>query len=274
MIKKVCDMYKYAKENNLLLLSNYDALFWKDYRDNHNKYDKLFNRMFNSFFYFMQKKEDTLEFVTTDFIDEVYNHLMINHKKYEELYRIYVIQDNDNPLIDNYKITETLGKNSSENSTNKYGERLDETDVTKGARTDNGSENLGSRVDNVQNVKGSQSDTHEKEVSPFDTENYYNEEKNSDIFGSRTDTSQLTTGMQNNINSFTEGAQTTNKDFTKGEQTDVLATVKAENYTLSKSGRTGNKSIAELLNNHKEFWNEYEFYTYIFKEICAELLLI
>ena len=165
-MKTVNDMYKYANANNMLLLSNFNATFWQDYINNHSRYDKLFRRLYYNFRYFMQECDtdlDDIADITTEFIDDVYNHLMANKKKYEELYRIHVITDEEYSITDNYHIIETMDRDTTSTDDNVYGARTD-TDV-----------------------RGNQSNTTESDVSPYDNENFYNEGKVTDTIGSRTD---------------------------------------------------------------------------------------
>lgn len=159
-------MYKYATDNNLLLLSNFNATFWQDYITNHTRYDKLFRRLYYNFKYFMQECDselDDISEITTEFIDDVYNHLMANKKKYEELYRIHVITDEDYSITDNYHITETMDRDTTSNNANTYGARTDGDTI------------------------GEQTNTTESDVSPYDNESYYNEGKITNVFGARTD---------------------------------------------------------------------------------------
>ena len=55
--KTVNDMYAESKVKGIALLSEYNAVFWQDYVNNHAKYDALFRRMFYSFRYFLQSEE-------------------------------------------------------------------------------------------------------------------------------------------------------------------------------------------------------------------------
>lgn len=165
-MKTVNDMYKYANANSMLLLSNFNATFWQDYIANHARYDKLFRRLYYNFKYFMQECDsdlDDIADVTSEFIDDVYNHLMANKRKYEELYRIHVISDEDYSITDNYHITETMDRDTTSTDDNVYG-----------ARTD-------------QETRGSQTNTTESDVSPYDNENFYNEGKVTDVLGTRSD---------------------------------------------------------------------------------------
>lgn len=217
----VNDMYTYANANNVKLLSNYNADFWSDYRTNYARYDKLFKRLYKSFIYFMQEKGESVAEITTNFADDVLSHLMLNTKKYEELYRINELSDASYSLLDNYNVSESLVKNETFN---------------KGARTDSTSSTL-----------GEQSSTNTKEVSPYDTENFYNDSESTQLLSDRTDTG-----------SFTSGAQ---------------ADTSSENYTLTKKGNIGVMTGSDMLEKHKRFWNMYEFYSYIFGEIAQELLM-
>ena len=94
-MKTVNDMYKESTSKGIALLSEYGSAFWQDYVTNHAKYDALFRRMFFSFRYFMQSEDDDIATITNNFIEDVNNHLMINDKKYSELYRIHVVTDDE-----------------------------------------------------------------------------------------------------------------------------------------------------------------------------------
>ena len=51
-LKTVNEMFDYARNNNLKLLSDFEANFWQEYVSNHSQYDALFRRMYFSFKYF------------------------------------------------------------------------------------------------------------------------------------------------------------------------------------------------------------------------------
>lgn len=218
----VKEMLKYAQQNNLKLLSNFSAVFWQNYIANSTKYDKIFSRLYSSFCYFQQTDFDTVQDVTTDFIDAVEGHLLLNKKKYEELYRVNVVLDDDYSLLDNYNITETLDKTETMN---------------KGMRTDTSSKALGQQVVNTEN-----------DVSPYDSENFYNDNKSTNTIGSRSDTGS----------------------FISGSQSDD----KSETYTLNKKGNIGIISGSDMIKKHLNLWSEYEFYAFIFGEISKELLAL
>lgn len=164
MLKTVKDMYKYASDNSTKLLSNYSADFWGDYRTNYATYDKLFCRLFRSWFYFLQERDEDISDIVTDFTADVYAHLLLNDKKYSELYRINVLPDDDYSLINNYDMHEDMDKDTTSNNTNTYGSREDSDGI------------------------GAQSNTRTNEVAPFDSSSFNNESKVSDSLGARSDT--------------------------------------------------------------------------------------
>lgn len=352
----VKDMYNYSKGIFIPLLSNYDADFWKDYTANYMKYDKLFTRLYKSFRYFNQDDEQTTEEITLDFQDEVYNHLLINHKKYEELYRVQVLPSEDYNILSNYSIKETLDKTTSSNGTDTLGARQDtdkitdtedigersdtesntrnviegarsdsegkDTTITEGSRSDSNSGNNkiieGERTDDttIQHIDNHQGrdDTTENTIAGFN-DTYADADKTTYSKGGELVTvngttkfvkgeqintgeesgtfnkgSQVNTEVQTNtygkgeqkntetneVNK-TMGAQQ-NMDvkdsiFNKGEQVNTESDSGKEDYTLTREG-IQDMASADLINKHLKLWTRYEFYSYIFKEICAELLMI
>ena len=185
-MKTVNDMFNYAVKNNLKLLSEFNADFWKEYTTNAGSYDSLFRRMYYSFKFFLQSEEEDISVVTNNFINEVNHHLMINKKRYEELYRVYVLADEKNSLTDNYNVTETMNREVGSENTNIYGGREDSQQYSKGAQSNDTTEQVttfdsdsfnndkkytnsdGAREDNSVNVKGEQTDS----LTSTETETY------------------------------------------------------------------------------------------------------
>lgn len=230
MMYNVKQMYSVSKESQTPLLSNFSATFWNDYTANYQKYDKLFARLYSSFRYFMQTEYDTLQSVTSDFIDEVYNHLLINEKKYAELYRIEVIDDVKYSLTDNYDMTEIMQKSTDNQNT-----------ATNGQRTD---------INNLQ--VGSQNSGGVNKVTGWNSANENVDTSVTNQSGTRQDISQ----------------------FTKGQETDTSHGTGSENYTLTRKGNIGVMTATDMIDKHKKFWTMWDFYAYIFNEICVELLLV
>ena len=253
---RIGDVYKKNKADSTLMLSNYASSeeldFWEEYRTNHTRYDAVFNRMFNSFWYFMQMCDDTLDEVTDQFRDAVYDHLLINDKKYSELYRVQVIPDEDYSLVNNYDMQEIMDKDGTDNQDNTYGSRQDSGSFTKGSRTDNTTTGI-----------GQQTNTTTSKVAPYDSSTYAEHTQDTQQMGSRSDSV-----------GFTEGQQLDSSSATKGQQIDDLNRTYSEDYTLHRVGNIGVQTVSDMLGKHIKLWSMWEFYEYIFKEICRDLLLI
>lgn len=163
MLKTVKDMYEYADENSIKLLSGYASDFWKDYRDNYQRYDNLFCRYFRSWFYFLQEQDEDISDIVNNFVIDVYSHLMINDKKYSELYRIHVLPDEDYSLTNNYDMYEEMDKDTTSNNSNTYGQRSD-------------SDNYGTQSNSTTNT-----------VAPYNTSSYQADNQSSESIGARSD---------------------------------------------------------------------------------------
>ena len=338
--KNVNDMWKESVANESPLLSNYPADFWEYYRSNYVRLDALFRQMFLSFTYFLQDDDETLSTITDNFTNAVYNHLLLNHKKYEELFRVEVLEDTDYNFNRNYDISETFSGTTSDthsdtigsrndSSSTSYGARSDSTStsigersdsgsVVSGARTDSKSTTLGQRSDSTTNTFGSRTDNttvdngaHEDElehdVSPDDSEDFYNHRKDINSYGakedttefvkgseedtiaftkgSETDTESITKGSETDTSSYTQGAQSNSETFSKGAETDTVSATKGQQlnsgtasstaaHTLTKAGIVGNITPAKLLEQHVGYWKIHEFYKYIFYQISKELLMV
>lgn len=251
-MRKVDEIYNYNRENNLKMLSDFPALFWEEYRDNYSRYDRVFRRMFLSFRYcFSNEKEDIVS-TANNFREDVYNHLLMNNKKYDELYRVHVIPDTDYSLTDNYNVTETMDKDITDVNENQYGSRTDNVTETEGARTDSNTLNIGEQ----------ETDTIHK-VSPYDSSDFHNNTQDTETKGERED-----------MESYIKGLQLNTAQNVKGSELDNLERTYAEDYVLHRKGNIGVMTVSDMLKKYKEFWTQWEFYEYIFKEICKELLLI
>ena len=252
MLKTVKDMYESAVLKDIELLSTYGGDFWNEYIQNHKEYDRLFMRMFKSFIYFLQDGSESIDVVLTNFVEDVKLHLMINSKKYSELYRTYIVNDNDYMLLDNYNVKETMNKQNSYEGNDVLGKRDDVTNDTIGAITTNTTSTI-----------GEQTNSEIKKVSPYDSNSFNNESGTDSNFGTRSDSGNTTTNEH-----------TDNLTFTKGQQTDSHSNNSTESYELTRKGNIGVQTGADMLKKHNSFWTSYEFYTMIFKDICKELLLV
>ena len=252
MLKTVKDMYESAVLKDTALLSTYGGDFWNEYVQNYKEYDRLFMRMFKSFIYFLQDGSESIDVVLTNFVEDVKLHLMINSKKYSELYRTYIVNDADYMLLDNYNVKESMNKQNSYEGNDVLGKRDDVTNDTIGAITTNTTSTI-----------GEQTNSEIKKVSPYDSNSFNNESGTDSNFGTRSDSGNTTTNEH-----------TDNLTFTKGQQTDSHSNNSTESYELTRKGNIGVQTGADMLKKHDSFWTSYEFYTMIFKDICKELLLV
>lgn len=303
-MKTVKEMYRYSRDNDLKLLSDFDAAFWEEYKLNHARYDKVFSRLYSSFYYIHQEEDFTIDTVQSEFSEDVYNFLLINRKKYEELYRIYNISDDDYKFDNNFSIKTTYSKNSAGSGTFNYGGKTDSVSVTEtlGAREDstNSSQNNSERTDSytdtigagkttVSNKTGKQDNSHVNTVATYNDEDFYNKEKSSDLLGERVDESTENITERSNSGEKVTGSESveTSSTFSKGSQSnsnssitekssyvDSTSNSSNENYTMEKSGLIGNKTSTSLIKEHENYWRLYEFYNRIFSDICSEFLCI
>ena len=181
----IADLYKMSKpgiDNNFPLLTEFsssqDIDWWADYVSNFEAFDWQFRQMFKSFVFFDQDPEDTDDDVMTKFGMTVYSWLMMNDKRYSELYRIHVIPDDEAyVLTNNYDLHETYSGSNSAQGATVTGQRTDVNIDQIGSQNsagqnnvtgwDSNSENLhdsnttqmGSRNENHQFTKGQETDT-------------------------------------------------------------------------------------------------------------------
>lgn len=188
----VKEMYENSSVNAKPLLSSYDRAFWSDYILNYQRYDKLFRNMYKSFRYYDQDPFDntTINDITDEFIDAVYLHLLINDKKYSELFKLY--QLNDLNMLNDFFVEE----------------------ITSGGKTTNGSYVGGSRTDTNEDVYGAKSGVQENKIAAFNSTDYVKNNKTEYSDDTYTDTGQYVKGSQTDTEHREEVAN--NKTTTRG----------------------------------------------------------
>ena len=77
-MKTINDLYKFANDNEIKLLSDYNATWWADYVTNSADYDLVFRRLYYSFFYFMQSRDETTAEVVDNFVTDDENLLHVH----------------------------------------------------------------------------------------------------------------------------------------------------------------------------------------------------
>lgn len=184
-MKTVKELYQVAKLNEEPLLSDYSAEWWSEYVENYADFDAMFAKMFKTFVYYDQDSEETVEDIQEDFTQTVHRWLMMNDKRYSELYRIHVIPDDEAyALTNNYDLHETYsGSNSGQGA------------MTTGQRTDVNYDNT-----------GSQNSANLNKVTGWNSSSENENESNTATVGSREDVHQFTKGQQ------TDTSQTQGQD--------------------------------------------------------------
>ena len=159
---KVIDLYKAVGIGESLLPTGTGFDFWEEtYEANTAVYDREFARRYTSFEYFDFIEADTITEARENFHADVLSILTFNKKRYEEMYRVFLVEDEDDPITYNYDMTETTG---AQHTSSVKGEQTN----TTGAQ---------------ENTTGAQTDTHN--VAPYNTSTLTAE--SSDVSGSRTD---------------------------------------------------------------------------------------
>lgn len=231
MLKTVKQMYQKCNISNTPLLSNYSSIFWNEYVNNFSDFDFVFSKLFSSFIYFDQTDDLDIDEVTTDFTNSVYSWLRMNDKRYNELWRINVIPDNNKySITDNYYLNETYAEHTTGN----------------GSFIDN------QRTDVTNNAYGSIHQETSNRKSAFNTSTEHN-----------TDASINEVGTHNDVVS-----------FTKGGQSSTSADSGTKDYTITRSGQIGTMTADDVLKKHNDFWTVYNFYMFVFDDICRNFLMI
>lgn len=287
MLQEIKDIYNYRREDNSPMLSPYepsgDIDFWKPYRDNFAYFDRMFMKKYRS--WFPMDQEGDIEEVSVDFAYDVKSWLMINNKRYAELFRMQSIPDDTKySLTDNVYENETIGKTTSNSGT-----------FTKGSEqiTDSGSNIYGAQSDTETKSRtyGEQhidNDTSETIGATQKTTTNGTSAFNESGFSDTDRTVEAETARSNSVNvDITNGSHTDseNNGYTHGTHTDTISNTRtdgqridtnlgtgSENITRERSGNIGVRTVDEMLTIHKDTWVDFSFFEIIFADIARELL--
>lgn len=190
-MKTVKDLYKMSKEALVPypLLTSYSPAgeidWWNDYRENFSVFDEQFMRQFKTFVFFDQESDESDDDIMANWQSTLYSWMMMNDKRYAELYRIHVIPDDEAyALTNNYDLHETYsGTNSGQGA------------MTSGQRTDINYDNT-----------GSQNSANLNKVTGWNSSSENASDSSSSTVGSREDVHQFTKGQQ------TDTSQTQGQD--------------------------------------------------------------
>lgn len=197
------DMYKYLNIHGSgapLLTASYPTYltFWDNYVDSFQNYDRYFVGKYRTFRYFYQDvpNDEDIGDIIFRFQENVTAHLIVNDKKYAELYRINVLDDEDYPLFNDVDYTKTL----------------------QGSKNSNGSYISGSRSDSNSETVGSQNNTIEQQTSAFDSTTYSPKDKTIESLGQQSNSSGYQKGQQTDTN--TNAELTGSTETVKGKMND------------------------------------------------------
>lgn len=311
MKSRVDEIYNYCVEEELPMLSNYNADFWEIYVENHFYFDRIFMKTYRKFLAYSNDNDD-VEGNSLDWIGDVHAWLLTNHKRYSELWRMQTLTNNDYSMLDPYNVTESRSsvstksgsdsmgaKTDTKSSSINYGASIvsDSNSFIHGAKSETDSESLNYGQDitttETESNTGSQENTNENKVSAYNEGDYSPKDYQETNLGSRKDdvTSTETRASRSdsklgshNEQSYTDSENKTrssqahtdniNDTNTYGAHTNTHTGTENESANVTKKGNLGVFSPAKLLGEHVELWSAYSFYKLIFDEIAEQFLRI
>lgn len=287
MIHTIKDIYDYRREDNSPMLSPFepagDIDFWKPYRDNFPYFDRLFMKKYRSWFPIDQ--EGDIEEVAVDFAYDVKSWLMINTKRYAELFRIETIPDDEKySLTDNvfeHEVVETeFGKTVTFNKGEQEIKDEGSTNYALHETTDNRTLSYGlhETETGVTENLGETEKTTENSTSAFNESGYTAVDKSvvSDAAienGTTTEFSDKAHEDTDNrtIQSKAHKDETANTR-TDGAREDTTEDSGTETVTRDRAGNIGIKDVPQIFMDQRDFWVSFAYYDFIFSEITRELL--
>ena len=252
----IMELYKELQPSGKLFPVSTNLDFWDDlYPENSAVIDREFARRFARFIYFDVFGSENITEAINNFKADVLSVLSMNQKRYAEMYRVFLVPDEDDPITYNYDMTETTG---AQKQTNTYGG----TSFTKGQEQfTKGSQDItkGQQV----NTDGAVTNTHS--VTPFDSNTPVTESTDDRTAQTITDGQRIDTDGQ--------------RIDTYGQRTDTTLqhtdTIDNDEWTLTRKGNIGTQTAADILRLHTAYWTEtYKFMQLIFDDICKACLLV
>lgn len=289
MLYEMKDIYNYNKEEESKMLSGFTSSvdpthdFWEPYRENFAYFDRIFMKKYRS--WFPMDQEGTLQEISEEFAEDVKSWLMINDKRYSELFRIQTITDDEKySLTDNVYEHEVIDRDTTSSGSNiKGSETITDTARNQyGQQSDSESKSLSrgqqSDSESISKTYGAATKTIESGTSAFNESSYSDTDRSVESDAARTDgeTNSYTHGSRSDseTNSYTHGSHTDDLTNTRvdGQRTDTSSGSGTEDVERTRSGNIGVRTVDEMLNIHKDVWVDFSFYELIFAEIARELL--
>ena len=282
--KKIIELYKSILPAGELFPTNTTFDFWDDvYGAASAEYDREFARRYKNFLFFDFLEAETTSDALTNFKADVLSILTFNQKRYEEMYRVFCVTDEDDPLTYNYDMVETTGAQHTETEYGATSQTKGQETFTKGAETfTKGSQTLTKGAETF--TKGSQSNTiggttNTHSVAPYNVSTLTPESSDSTTQQSNTEGQREDTNGQR-ID--TEGQ----REDTEGQRIDTNSArtdtalahtdqFDSDEWILTRRGNIGVQTASDMLRLHTQYWTEqYKFMQLIFDDIAAQLLLI
>ena len=268
--KKIIELYKSILPAGELFPTNTTFDFWDDvYGAASAEYDREFARRYKNFLFFDFLEAETTSDALTNFKADVLSILTFNQKRYEEMYRVFCVTDEDDPLTYNYDMVETTGAQHTETEYGATSQTKGQETFTKGQETfTKGEEQL---------TKGSQSNTiggttNTHAVAPYNVSTLTPESSDTMTQQSNTEGQRIDTeGQRIDTNSQRQDTNSARTD-TALAHTDQFD---SDEWTLTRRGNIGVQTASDMLRLHTQYWTEqYKFMQLIFDDIAAQLLLI
>lgn len=289
MLYDIKDIYSYNQVASTPMLSNFTSAaggavdFWKPYKDNYEYFDRMFMKKYRSWYPMDQDGE--LDDIAEEFAYDVKSWLMINDKRYSELYRMQTIPDDSKySLTDNVSEHEVIETEFGKEVTfNKGSQQItDSGTATFGAHTDteDNSRTYGEQEieTDATNTTGSTGKTITDSTSAYNDSTFTNVDRTVEADDSRQDTvdQTVTNGAHTDTEdlSKTYGARTDTNGNTRtdGAREDTTTDSGSDTVTRDRAGNIGVRTVDEMLTIHKDTWVDFSFYEIIFAEITRELL--
>ena len=142
-MKKVIDLYKSLGTGETLLPTNTGIDFWENtYEAQPAIFDREFARRYTTFEIFDFMGAETMEESKANFKADVLSILTFNEKRYAEMYRVFLVEDEDDPITYNYDMIETTGAQHTESTKGSQQNTTGEQQNTVGQYTDTTSTNV------------------------------------------------------------------------------------------------------------------------------------
>lgn len=268
--KKIIELYKSILPAGELFPTNTDFDFWDEvYEAASAEYDREFARRYKNFLYFDFLEAETTSDALTNFKADVLSILTFNKKRYEEMYRVFCVTDEDDPLTYNYDMVETTGAQHTETEYGATSQTKGQETFTKGQETFTKGEELLTKG-SQSNTVGGTTNTHS--VAPYNVQTLTPESSDEVSQQSNTEGQRIDTeGQRIDTNSQRQDTNSARTDtaLAHTDQTD------SDEWTLTRRGNIGVQTASDMLRLHTQYWTEqYKFMQLIFDDIAAQLLLI